>query len=447
MGLEELMEIIRTSGIPANAVAAALTEESGRLAPKAETRAGGIATQAQAEAAPPGTWRAKGATGLYLAKREGSGSWHLRFWLNGKRREMGLGALKDVKLAEAKDKALKLRAELKGGADPIAARQAARAEAAVEGDKWDFVQAAESYLDAHAPSWKHPRARQVWHGPLVKYVYPVIGAMKLDAIRVEHVDAVMTAAVAGGAPQVAPRIRLRIEQILNAAAALGRRNAELPNPANVKLVRAVRPAKREDNRENFRRIPLDAAPAAFQRLIGAAQASTALSALAFMILTASRPSEALCAEWSEIDFEKRLWTISAARMKGGKEHVVPLSDAALAILDRRRGGRCVDAVFPGLDGSQMSYGAFSSAARGLEFDVGTPHSWRSIFRDTVEDKLGFPPHLAEAALSHSLGKVAAAYRRETAVEARRGLMDAYARWLWGRGSQRPRVQESGLRRR
>ena len=258
--------------------------------------------------------------------------------------------------------------------------------------------------------------------------------MPLDDIRVEHVDAVMTAAVNGGAPKVAPRIRLRVEQIINAATALGRRNAELPNPASVKLIKAVRPTKDDDKRENFRRIKLADAPAAIRKVMSLAANSTPLSALVFMIATAARPSEALGAKWDEIDLEKRLWTVPAARMKGGKEHVVPLSPVALAALDRQAGVRCGDAVFPGLGGSPMSYGAFAAAARGLDFDLGTPHSWRSIFRDAAEDKCGYLPHTAEAALAHSLGKVEAAYRRETAVEARRGLMDAYARWLMGEGA-------------
>jgi integrase len=120
-------------------------------------------------------------------------------------------------------------------------------------------------------------------------------------------------------------------------------------------------------------------------------------------------------------------------MKSGKPHAIPLSDLALEVFERqasvRRSDSDSDAVFPGL-----SYGVFSAAVRALPFDVGTPHSWRSIFRDTVQDTLGFPPHLAEAALAHSLGKVTAAYRRETGIEARRPVMEAYSRWLMSEGA-------------
>jgi integrase len=344
---------------------------------------------------------------------------------------MGLGALAKTTLAEALKKARAFDAERDGGQDPLALKRAAKVEAATVADKWTFIQATESYVAAHAPSWKHPRARQVWLGPIVKYAYPVIGGAPLHSIKEQHVDAVMTAAVDGGAPQVAPRIRLRIEQILNAATALGRRNAELPNPASIKLIRAVRPAKREDERMNFRRIKLDDAPIAFQRLIEASGASTPLSALAFQISTATRPGEATGATWKEIDLDKRLWTVPAVRMKGGKGHAVPLSDLALTILERQQNARCGDAVFPSASGSSLSYGVFAAAARKLDFDVGTPHSWRSIFADAAADRLGVTRETREACLAHSLGKVEAAYRRETGVSARAIAMQKYADWLLG----------------
>jgi integrase len=433
----KLAAAMLAAGVSMEALAAALEEAKagagGTKAPRA------ISTQAQAEAIGAGVHPVKNAVGLYLKKgAPGAGSWVRRYRFGGRRRWIGLGPLKDVTLAEARRRADELSVQRAAGRDPLALKRAAQiatADAArAEGlaaDQWDFEKATEEYLKAHAPSWKHPRARQVWHSPIVKYAYPVIGRMKLDDIRVEHVDAAMSAAVAGGAPAVAPRIRLRIEQILNAATALGKRDAARQNPASVKLIKSVRPTKDDEKGENFRRIALDKAPGAFQRLVTLAANSTPLSALVFMIATAARPSEALGAKWSEIDLAKRLWTVPKERMKGAKPHAVPLSDIALDVLTRQATVRCSDAVFPGMGGSPISYGAFSAAARGLGFDVGTPHSWRSVFRDTVEDTLGFPPHVAEAALAHSLGKVTSAYRRETGVEQRRGLMDAYARWLLG----------------
>ena len=155
---------------------------------------------------------------------------------------MGLGAIADVTLAQAKDEALKLRLEVKTGVNPIIARRTAKAETArvkaLASNRRTFAQAAEDYLEAHASSWKHPATRRIWFNPIQKYAYPVIGKMLLDDIRVEHIDAVMTAAEEGGAPRVAGRIRLRIEQVINSAIALGQRDATLGNPASTKLVKA-----------------------------------------------------------------------------------------------------------------------------------------------------------------------------------------------------------------
>jgi integrase len=417
-------------GVSVDALVAAIAEARAETAPRTRLL---ISTQAQAEAAGPGVHRVRQAVGVYLKKGAAgaqSGSWFRRYWFAGRRRCMGLGALAKTTLAQALRKAREFDVERDKG-DPLELRRAARVGATLASERWTFAQAAESYVAAHAPEWKHPRAKAVWLNPIVRYAYPVIGRMLLDDIRVEHVDAVMTAAVAGGAPKVAPRIRLRIEQVFNAAAALGKRDASRQNPAGAKLIKAVRPTKAKGPREHFRRLDLDAAPKAFQRLVEAARTSTPLSALAFMVLTAARPSEALGAQWSEIDIAKRVWTVPGERMKSGKSHVVPLSGAALAVIARQEIVRTGDAVFPSDGGSPVSYGAFSASARKLPFDLGAPHSWRSIFRDTAEDVLGFPPHIAEAALAHSLGGVAAAYRRETGVEQRRGLMAAYAAWLMG----------------
>ena len=433
--IDRVVAEIKAAGISTAALIAALSGEPKTKANKPRA----ISNQSQVDCAGPGIYRVKGAVGLHLKRGEnGSGSWFYRFRFAGKRPEMGLGAIADVTLAQAKDEALKLRLEVKTGVNPIIARRTAKVEIArlnaLASNKRTFAQAAEDYVEAHASSWKHPATRRIWFNPIVKYAYPVIGKMLLDNIRVEHIDAVMTAAEEGGAPRVAGRIRLRIEQIINSAIALGQRDATLGNPASAKLVKAVRPAARRSADEHFRRIQLDDAPAVFRKLRVLAEDSTAISAWVWTIVTAARPGEeALKAQWSEIDLAKKLWTVPAAKMKGGKAHVVPLSPVAIAVLERQAQLRTGDAVFPGLSGSPLSYTAFSRAPAKAGIDAGSPHSWRSIFRDACGDKLRVDRDLAEAALAHSLGKVEAAYRRETAVEARRAVMEAYANWLMGEG--------------
>jgi integrase len=281
----------------------------GKSVERVKTAAMSIHTQKQAEAAGPGMHRVRGAVGLYLKKTgPSSGSWIYRFRLGGRRPEMGLGALADLSLVQARAAADKLKVEVRSGADPIAARRASKEESAraraLTANKRTFAQAAEAYFEAHAGAWKHPDARRTWFNPVAKYAFPVIGQMMLDDIRVEHVAAVMAACEQGGAPKVAPRVRLRIEQILSAATALGQRSAVLPNPAGVKLVGAVRPAANKAADEHFRRLALDDAPAALRKLRELAKGSTLFAAWVFMIACATRPSEALNARWSEMDLLK-----------------------------------------------------------------------------------------------------------------------------------------------
>jgi integrase len=431
--IDRIVAAIRRAGVSPDALMAALAAP----APPARSRAASktISTHEQAIAAARGVYRVKGARGLYLKKTTpSSGAWFYRFRLDGRRPSMGLGSLKEVKLADAVAKVDEARPQVRAHVNPILSRRADKAEKAraalVAAGKWTFAQAAEAFVDAHAPSWKHRDSRRIVFNPLVKYAYPVISHMPLDDIRLEHVLAVMAAAEKGGAPRVAPRIRLRIEQIFNAAIALGRRDAMLGNPAAKGQVKAVRPTRMAPD-EHFRRIDLDKAPAVFCELRERAQDSTAFAAWAFMIATTARPSEALNAQWDEIDVEKATWTIPASRMKGGKEFVVPLSSVALAVLNRQRSVRTGDAIFPGPSGSPLSYTAFSRAPGHAGIDAGSPHSWRSVFADAAADRLGIARETREATLAHSLGKVERAYRRETGVEARAVAMQRYADWLTG----------------
>lgn len=398
-----------------------------------------ISTTLQAKHAKAGIYSVKGASGFGFKKESdeiGIGSYIVRFRLGGRRPTMGLGAFGEISLADAREAAIDAVKLARKGTDPIEARRRERAaNLAAERAKQptDFRQATEAYLKAHAPSWKHRYARAVWLNPIIKYAYPVIGARPLDEIGVEHIAAIMSKAPG----ETGRRVRSRIEAVLNAAIAKGERDATRGNPANAKLIAAVHPSRRKaGDRAHFRRIPLEDAPNAFNVILtsrtGAAGPQTvALDAWLFMIATAARPSEALCASWREIDLDKRLWTLPAARAKTGRAHVVPLSAIALEVLERRREARTGDAVFPSRSGSPLSYPGFAFAPSRVGIDAGAPHSWRSIFRDWAGDVGRIDRDLAEAALAHSLGGVEGAYRRESAVEARRPVMEAYARWLAG----------------
>jgi integrase len=393
-----------------------------------------INSAAQARSAKPGVYRVSGAGGLYLRKGEnGSGSWVYRYSLGGKRREMGLGTIADVSLDAARAQAAKRALERNDDRDPIDLREQRRAETAakarIEAKKTSFAQAAASYLAAHGPSWKHRYARAAWWGPIRDYALPVIGDLLLDDIQIEHVVAAMQAAERAGGKETPRRVRARIEAVLDTAVAKGQRDAARLNPAGAKLIAKVHPSNRKGERAHYRVVALDDAPAIFRELKRRGESATPHAAWAFMIATAARPSEALNARWPEIDLDQGLWTIPAARMKNARAHVVPLSAIALAVLERQATVRVGDAVFPGVSTSPLSYTAFATAPTREGIDAGTPHAWRSIFRDWAGDIGRIDRDLAEAALAHTLDETERAYRRRTAVEARRPAMEAYARWL------------------
>jgi integrase len=444
----EVAAVIKTSGLTLEAITAALAKPEDKDKDKDKKPPIPISNQLQVSKAGPGVRHVKGVVGLYLRKSSNdSGAWFRRYWFNGMRREMGLGPITKVSLAEAKKKARDFENDRENG-DPIELRRAAKAKltpVAITGDRWDFIMATDEYLKAHQGSWKHPRAAQIWHSPIARYAHPVIGRKPLDDIQVQDIDAIMTAAAEGSvtksgkkrtAEKVAPRIRLRIEQIFNAAIVKGQRNAGLGNPARLGLLKAIRPMPKHRGKP-FDRIPLNEAPAAFQRLRELAKDSTPFAALCFAFLTAARPSEAINAKWDEIDLEQRLWTVPAERMKANKPHEVPLSELAVEILNRQKkvygtGG----VVFPGRRGdTPIAYPTFFIAAKRKGIEIGTPHSWRSIFRDWAGDIGRIDRDLAEAALAHALLNVEASYRRGSALEARRQVMGDYAGWLTGESAK------------
>jgi integrase len=425
---ETIMDMIRAADMPAEEIIAALAKRAAKE--KAAAKPKPITTQRQAETAAPGLYRAAGAVGLYLNKETvGSGAWSFRFRLGARRRWMGLGPLADVTLLDAQTKATEARLMAKKGIDPIAEKRAIRAATVAKSEPAAriFKTVAEDFVAAHAKAWKRRNAAQLWFSPLARYAFPVIGGLKLNDIRIEHIGAIVDATPAG----IASRIVGRIERIISFAIAHGWRDPLLANPAAGKLVKTIRPLKHEG--EHYPRIgDLSDAPAIFQRLMKLAETSTPCAAWVLMIACATRPSEALLAEWREFDLDKGLWTIPGGpkgRTKTGKPHVAPLSAPALAILERQAARRMNDSVFPGEFRSCCSYSAFTRAPAKGGIDPASPHSWRSVFADIATDRLGIQPETREACLQHSLGRVTEAYRRETGIEARAVAMERYGAWL------------------
>jgi integrase len=375
--------------------------------------------------------------GLYLqVGAGGSKSWVFRYKAAGKLHEMGLGALHTVGLAEARTKARQNRGHRLDGLDPLAVKSATRLQAKLDAAKtMTFAACAEGYINAHRAAWRNEKHRDQWPNTLATYVNPVFGGLPVQAIDTALVMKAIEP-VWNEKPETASRVRGRIEAILDWATARGYRAGE--NPARWrghldKLLPKPSKAKAAARRENGRGEHHAALP---YREIGAfmvelrQQQGVGARALEFAILTAARTGEVIGAPWDEINMAERLWAVPADRMKGGREHRVPLSDAALAILKEMAKVREGNFVFPGgRAGQPLSNMAMLMAQRRMGRGDLTAHGFRSSFRDWAAERTGFPAEVAEMALAHTVGdKVEAAYRRGDLFQKRRQIMDAWAKF-------------------
>ena len=393
----------------------------------------------QVNSLPPG--RHADGGGLYLDKDEHGRSRWLFMWKRaGKRREMGLGPAGKggVALAKARAKAQQARDDLDDGLDPIEARDSREASPVKVPT---FGEAADAYLKSLSGQWRNEKHRAQWAMTLKDY------AAKLRPLPVDKVD---TAAVLEcltplwqSRPETASRLRGRIERVLDAARAKGHRNGE--NPARWRgHLDHLLPARQKLTRGHHAAMAYDDVPTFMAALRG--REAVAALALEFVILTAARTGEAIGAKWEEIDFDAKVWTVPAARMKAGREHRAPLTAKAVALLrkaealippDTKNAG--VLHVFPGPRRGGLSNMAMAALLKRMKVTA-TVHGFRSAFRDWAGEASTFPREVAEAALAHTVGDATErAYRRGDALEKRRKLMDAWA------GYVEPRAAGSNVR--
>ena len=375
--------------------------------------------------------------GLYLLVR----SPEARFWLfryvrEGKMREMGLGAAAGsaaVSLADARAKARTLHDAVRAGRDPLADRQAeAVAEKAAaqqaEARAKTFREVANLYLAAHEAGWRNAKHRAQWSATLETYAFPHMGDVAAADVETAHVMAALEP-IWRAKPETAGRVRGRIESLLDYAKARGWRTAE--NPARWRGHVANMLPKRS------KVAPVKHHAALPWRNMGAfmgalrAEAGLGARALEFAALAAARTGEVLGARWGEIDLSEAIWTVPGERMKAAREHRVPLSEAALALLRTLLPLRDVEAgdwVFPGgKAGRPLSGMAMLMLLRRMGRGDLTAHGFRSTFRDWAAETTGYAREVAEAALAHTLGdKVEAAYRRGDLFDKRRRLMEDWA---------------------
>jgi integrase len=382
--------------------------------------------------------------GLYLlVKKSGARFWVFRYKVNGsKLREAGLGRAGEgrnsVRLAEAREKASTLFRQVKSGIDPLSAREAMAAAAKAEAQdaavkRVTFREAAQRYIDGHAPSWRNPKHAAQWGATIETYANPVFGDLPVGDVATTHVLAAIEP-IWLDKPETASRLRGRVERILDFAKTRGWRAGE--NPAAWKGHLALTLPARSKVRKVEHHAALPWREIGDFVLALKDQQGVGARALRFAILTAARSGEVRGARWSEIDMSAATWIVPAGRMKGGREHRIPLSALALDLLRetaRTRLSREPDAlVFPGRDaGRPLSDMSLTAVLRRMRLGELTAHGFRSSFRDWAAETTAYPTELVEMALSHAVSnKVEAAYRRGDLFEKRRRLMDDWAAYCW-----------------
>jgi integrase len=366
---------------------------------------------------------------LYLqVTPNGTRAWFFRFFspTTGRRRDMGLGPVRLVSLAEARDAARAALKAVRELIDPLEARQGAKAAARVDAARAiTFQAAAEKFIAAQRAGWRNEKHAAQWTATLTTYAYPPLGELPVAAIDTTLVLRVLEP-IWSTKPETASRVRGRIEAVLDWASGRGYRKGENPARWRGHLAKQLPPRARVRRVEHHAALPIDEVPgflAALREVEG-----ISARALEFAILTAARTSEVLGAQWDEIDLDARLWTVPADRMKSGKPHRVPLSPRAVAIIEQLAETRLSAFVFPGTRGGKPLSGmALLMLLRRMGRGDITTHGFRSTFRDWAAERTNFPAEVAEMALAHAVSdKVEAAYRRGDLFEKRREVVDAWA---------------------
>jgi integrase len=368
--------------------------------------------------------------GLWLQITQGrdgpNRSWVQRYTFDGRRREMGLGPLALVSLAEARDRSLQVRKLLFDGTDPIANRKTERATRLAEAAKVvTFDDCLAGYLAAHRDAWRNDKHAKQWDIPLRQSISPLIGRLPVGEIDTPILVKALRP-VWDRAPILGSRLRGKIEAILDWATVAGSRQGENPARWSGHLEHLLPPARRLAPIKHHPAMPYREVSAFLDELrkLDGAPAR----ALEFVILTAARSGEARGARWDEIDFDDKVWIVPASRMKGAREHRVPLSSRALEIVEEmRRFGRGGEFIFPGRGGGCTSESGLHHVMKVLGRADFTVHGFRSAFRDWCGECTNFPREVAEAALAHRVGnEVEQAYRRGDALAKRAKLMEAWA---------------------
>ena len=366
--------------------------------------------------------------GLRLVfSKSGSRKWVLRFTFRSKRREMGLGSFPDTGLAEARRKAESFRKLAEEGVDPIYTRDLEKQPQTNP----TFTNCAARYIQSHRRSWRNAKHARQWVSTLKTYVRPVIGNLPIEEVTTQDVLKILTP-IWIVKNETAKRVQGRMENILDFAAAHGYR--EPINPARWRghLDKLLAKPSKVQNVTHHPAMPYEQV-ADFMTAVQPYR-SMSSKALQLLILTATRTSEVLNAEWHEVDLENATWTIPAERMKVRREHRIPLSHQAVSLLSNLPRVTGNSYVFPGMKaGRPLSNMSLLKFMHGMGYGPNgengnyVPHGFRSSFRDWTGEVTSYPRDVAEMALAHAIeNKVEAAYRRGDLFEKRRKMMQEWA---------------------
>ncbi len=377
----------------------------------------GSLTVPQVKNAKPG--RHGDGGGLYLlVSNTGAKSWLLRIQRDGKRRDIGLGSVRDVTLAEAREAATATRKLVRQGVDPVAERKR-------DAEIPTFRKVAGMVHAENAPSWKNDKHAAQWFSSLEAYAFDDIGDAPVSEIEAGDIRDTL-AKIWLTKPETARRVRQRIGSVLDFAFAKGWRNAEAPMRSITKAL-----PNQPKGQAHHAALPWHEVPGFVAKMPGTLSAGeNVLLAIEFVTLTACRSGEVRGARWNEIDYDNSLWTIPANRMKAGKVHRVPLSARCLEILGRMtelRRSRANDGLIfeGGKPGKPLSDMTLTMPLRRAGIGA-TLHGFRSSFRDWCAEATDTPREIAEACLAHAVrNRVEAAYARTDHLDRRRDVM---ARW-------------------
>ena len=362
--------------------------------------------------------------GLYLhVDPSGARRWVQRLVIRGTPRTLGLGGYAVVSLAEARDVALVNRKLARTGGDPLAERRHARGIPT-------FEEATATVLALHRPGWRNAKHATQWATTLRKYAHPHLGALPVSEVTTADVLTVLTP-IWHDKSETARRLRQRIGAVMKWAIAKGYRP---DNPAGDAMAQAL--PRQTVVRRHMRALPHREVAGAIQA-VRASRASTPVKlAFEFMVLTAARSGEVRLATWDEMALDTAAWMVPGARMKAKRDHRVPLSGRAFALLhDARRLSVCTGLVFPSPRGKPLSDMTLSKLIKELGI-AAVPHGFRSSFRDWAAEQTNTPREVVEAALAHTVrNPTEAAYARSDLFERRRRLMDDWSAYLDGERAQ------------